>query len=312
MRKLTMKIHIERKHKEPKQKKTKKPKTMHIGTHKKSVLALWVPLFLSLAFGIYKNFTAVDQHTIHEIKTIEPTIVDTHAIESFTQNFIQDYYSWENKKEVIEQRSETIKHYLTPTLQELNVNTVRADIPTSSKVIGSRIWEIEPIDEHNYAVTYTVTQDITEEKESNILSSNYRLVIYQDNNKNLVITQNPTIWTIPKKSDYEPTPISSDSSIDSDTEKEILEFLETFFKLYPTAIESELNYYVKEDVLPVVGKNYQFSEIVDTIIQKKDSQHQVSLVVKYLEGTSKSEIVSQYKLVLEKKKNWEIISMFNK
>lgn len=309
-----MKIRIERKSKEPKQQKRKKPKTMHIGTHKKSVLALWVLLLLSLTFGIYKNFTAINQHTVHEILTIEPTIVDTHAIESFTQNFIQDFYSWENKKEVIEQRSEAIKNYLTPTLQELNVDTVRSDIPTSSKVISSQIWGIEPIDEdeHSYAVTYTVTQEITEEKESNILSSNYRLVIYQDNNKNLVITQNPTIWTIPRKSDYEPTPIFSDSSIDSDTEKEILEFLETFFKLYPTAIESELNYYVKEDVLPVVGKNYQFSEIVDTIIQKKDSQHQVSLVVKYLEGTSKSEIVSQYKLVLEKKNNWEIISMFNK
>lgn len=309
-----MKIHIERKPKVPNQQKGKKPKTMHIGTHKKSVLALWVLLLFSLTFGIYKNFTAADQHTVHEIQTIEPTIVDTHAIESFTVNFIQDYYSWENKKEVIEQRSEAIKNYLTPTLQELNVDTVRSDIPTSSKVISSQIWGIEPIDEdeHSYAVTYTVTQDITEEKESKALSSDYRLIIHQDDNKNLVITQNPTIWTIPEKSDYEPTPISTDHSVDSDTEKEILEFLETFFKLYPTAAKSELTYYVKEDVLPVVGKNYQFSEIVDTIIQKKDSQHQVSLVVKYLEGTSKSEIVSQYKLVLEKKKNWEIISMFNK
>lgn len=144
---------------------------MHIGTHKKSVLALWVLLLLSLTFGIYKNFTAINQHTVHEILTIEPTIVDTHAIESFTQNFIQDFYSWENKKEVIEQRSEAIKNYLTPTLQELNVDTVRSDIPTSSKVISSQIWGIEPIDEdeHSYAVTYTVTQEITEEKESNIL-----------------------------------------------------------------------------------------------------------------------------------------------
>lgn len=312
MGKIKMRIHIERKTKEPKQKKIKKPKTMYVGTHRKSVFALWGLLIFSLAFGIYKNFTAVDQHTIHETKTIEPLIVDTHAIESFTQNFIQDYYSWENKKEVIEQRSETIKHYLTPTLQELNVDIVRADIPTSSKVIGSQIWEIEPIDEHNYAVTYTVTQEITEEKESNILSSNYRLVIHQDDNKNLVITQNPTIWTIPEKSDYEPTPISSDSSVDPDTEKEILEFLETFFKLYPTATESELNYYVKENVLPVIGKNYQFSEFDDPIIQKKSNRYQVHLVVRYLDDISKSTIVSQYELVLEKQKNWEIIHMINK
>lgn len=311
MRKLTMKIHIERKPKVPNQQKGKKPKTMHIGTHKKSVLALWVLLLFSLTFGIYKNFTAADQHTVHEIRTIEPTIVDTHAIESFTVNFIQDYYSWENKKEVIEQRSEAIKNYLTPTLQELNVDTVRSDIPTSSKVISSQIWGIEPIDEdeHSYAVTYTVTQDITEEKESKALSSDYRLIIYQDDNKNLVITQNPTIWTIPEKSNYEPTPISSDSSVASDTEKEILEFLETFFKLYPMATKNELIYYVKEDVLPVIGKNYQFSEFVDPIIQKKDRQYQVNLVVKYLDDISKSVVVSQYNMLLEKDNNWRIIKI---
>lgn len=304
-----MKIHIERKTKEPKQNKTKQPKTMHVGTHKKSVLALWVLLLLSLAFGIYKNFSAVDQHTIHETKTVEPTIIDTHAMESFIQNFIQDYYSWENKKEAIEQRSEAIKHYLTPALQELNMDTVRSDIPTSSKVIGSQIWKIESIDEQNYAVIYTVTQDITEEKETKSLSSVYRLVLHQDDNENLVITQNPTIWTIPEKSDYEPTPISSDSSVDSDTEKEILEFLETFFKLYPTATESELTYYVKENVLPVIGKNYQFSELVDSIIQKKGHHYQVNLVVKYLDDISKSVIVSQYKLFLEKENNWRIIKI---
>lgn len=312
MRKLTMKIHIERKPKESKQNKTKKPKTMHVGTHKKSVITLWVLLLLSLAFGIYKNLTAVDQHTIHEIQTIEPTIVDTHAIESFTQNFIQDFYSWENKKEVIEQRSETIKHYLTPTLQELNMDSIRTDIPTSSKVINSQIWRIEPIDGYNYAVTYTVTQDISEEKESNVLSSDYRLVINQDDRKNLVITQNPTIWAIPQKSDYEPIPISSDHTVESDTEKEILEFLKTFFKLYPTASKNELNYYIKENVLPVIGKNYQFSELVNPIIKKKGNQYQVNLVVTYLDDVSKTKIVSQYYLILERQKNWEVINTINK
>lgn len=306
-----MKIHIERKPKEPKQKKIKKPKTMHIGTHKKSVLTLWVLLFLSLAFGIYKNFTAVDQHTVHETKIIEPTIVDTHAIESFTQNFIKDYYSWENKKEMIEQRSEAIKHYLTPTLQELNKDTVRTDIPTSSKVIDSKIWKVEPLIQQNYAITYTVTQEITEEKEAKVLSSDYRLVLHQDDNNNLVVMQNPTIWMTPQKSDYEPDPISSDHSIDSDTEKEILEFLETFFKLYPTVTKNELTYYVKENVLPAIDKNYQFSELVNPIIQKNGNQYQLNLVVKYLDNISKSVILSQYELGLEKDDNWKIVKIID-
>ena len=37
------------------------------GQHKKSVIALWVVLIASVSFGVYKNFTAIDQHTTHEV-----------------------------------------------------------------------------------------------------------------------------------------------------------------------------------------------------------------------------------------------------
>ncbi len=49
--------------KEPKEKKVR---TFKVGTHKKSVIALWVVLIASVSFGAYKNFTAIDQHTTHE------------------------------------------------------------------------------------------------------------------------------------------------------------------------------------------------------------------------------------------------------
>ena len=38
--------------------KEKKICTMKVGTHKKSVIALWVVLIASVSFGVYKNFTA--------------------------------------------------------------------------------------------------------------------------------------------------------------------------------------------------------------------------------------------------------------
>ena len=49
--------------KEPKEKKVR---TVKVGTHKKTVIALWVVLVASVSFGVYKNFTAIDQHTINE------------------------------------------------------------------------------------------------------------------------------------------------------------------------------------------------------------------------------------------------------
>lgn len=305
-----MKIHIERKPKKVKEKKTKKTKIIHVGTHKKSVLFLWCLLIGSFTFGLYKNFTAIDTHTIHETKTIEPMIVDTHAIENFTLNFVQEYYAWENNKDALEERIEKVNNYLTPQLQELNIDTIRSDIPTSSKVKSVQIWKIEPIDDENYVVVYTVEQEVTEEKETRTNSSNFKLIIHQDSDNNLIIIRNPVFWTTPKKSAYQPPEIKNDLTVDEETQQEVLSFLETFFQLYPTASESELAYYVKDNVLPVINKEILFSNLIDPVISRDGDNFQVSLAVKYLDNSvSKSELIAQYELTLQKDENWKIISV---
>ncbi len=302
-----MKIHIEHKPKKEKANRQKKVKTIHLGTHKKSVLFLWLLLIGSFSFGLYKNFTAIDTHTIHETTVIEPVLVDTHAIESFTLNFIQEYYSWENNKEAIEQRPERINRYLTSELQELNVDTIRTDIPTSSSVSDCKIWQIQSIDEQNFVVVYTVKQQIKEGEETKNVASTYRITIHQDKNNNLVITSNPTVWAAPNPSEFQPDTLVNDNNIDEQTKLEILDFLETFFKLYPNATKNELDYYMMEDVLPIISQNFIYSELVNPIIQKKERQYLVKIAVRYLDNETKIENISQYQLTLEKKDNWKII-----
>ena len=51
--------------------KEKKPRIYKVNPRKKIVIGLWVLLALSFSFAIYKNFTAIDTHTIHEKTTIE-------------------------------------------------------------------------------------------------------------------------------------------------------------------------------------------------------------------------------------------------
>ena len=63
--------------------KEKKVRTVMVGTHKKTVIALWVVLIASVSFGVYKNFTAIDQHTTHEKEIIELRLQDTNGIENF-------------------------------------------------------------------------------------------------------------------------------------------------------------------------------------------------------------------------------------
>ena len=111
----------------------KKVRTFKVGTHKKSVIALWAVLIASVSFGVYKNFTAIDMHTVHETETIQLRLHDTSGIENFVKNFAKSYYTWNNSKEAIEARTQAISGYLTKELQDLNVVPciIRAEEHTS-------------------------------------------------------------------------------------------------------------------------------------------------------------------------------------
>src|SRR5699024_4115429 len=100
-----------------------------------------------------------------------------------------------------------------------------------------------------------------EDKNSKRIRSTYRILLHQDNTGDLVITQNPTLWSMPNKSDYEPRQPESNGTVDSDTVQEVTEFLETFFSFYPTATDKELAYYVKDNALPLINQTHVFSEL---------------------------------------------------
>ena len=61
---------FKKKEKQTKPVKEKRVRTMKVGIHKKTVIALWVVLIASVSFGVYKNFTAIDMHTVHELSLI--------------------------------------------------------------------------------------------------------------------------------------------------------------------------------------------------------------------------------------------------
>ena len=289
--------------------KEKKQKVYKVNPRKKIVISLWVLLALSFSFALYKNFTAIDTHTVHETKIIEKEYVDTHKVENFVENFAKIYYTWELDDNSIDNRTEKLKDYLTDELYALNVDTVRKDIPISSSVRAIQIWTIEPTNDNSFDVTYSVDQIISEgENKKTIIQSAYEVSVYVDEVGNMVLIKNPTITSIPSKSDYKPKALESDGTVDSIMTNEINEFLTTFFKLYPTSTMSELSYYVNEGILKTIGKDYIFQELVNPIYNRKDNQVTVSLSVKYLDQQTKATQVSQFNLTLEKSSsNWKII-----
>ncbi|WP_139348636.1 conjugal transfer protein [Clostridium sp. Marseille-P2415] len=301
-------MNLRKKQGQTEQVKEKRLRVYKVNTHKKTVIVLWVLLAVSFCFAIYKNFTAIDVHTVHETKVVEEKIMDTHKIENFVEDFAKAYYSWEQTAVSIDNRNEAIKYYLTAELQALNTDTIRKDIPVSSSVREVQIWSVSQDGENQFNATFTVDQLITEGENQKTIRSVYEVVVYVDGSGNMVITKNPTICSVPEKSGYEPKAKESDGTVDAATTNEINEFLTTFFKLYPTATAKELSYYVKDGVLKPIRKEYVFSELINLFYNKSGNQVTVSLAVKYLDNQTKAIQISQFDLVLEKDENWKIIN----
>ena len=298
---------FKKKEKTEKAPKNKKVRTMKVGTHKKSVLLLWAVLLASTSFGVYKNFTAIDTHTVHEKEIIQLRLNDTNGIENFVKNFAKAYYSWDTSKEAIEARTTEISKYLTKELQDLNADTIRTDIPTSVTVTNVLVWNVEQSGMNDFTVAYEVDQQVKEGEQTSNVKATYTVKVHVDADGDMVIVQNPTLAPAIEKSDYEPKTPEADTSVDADTVNDATAFLETFFKLYPTATEKELAYYVSGNVLEPIGGDYLYSELINPVFTKDGDNVKVKVAVKFLDNQTKATQVSQYELVLHKDSNWKII-----
>ena len=207
----------------------------------------------------------------------------------------------------IEARTQAISGYLTKELQDLNVDTIRTDIPTSSTVTDVIVWSIEQSGTDTFSATYEVDQQIKEGEQTSNVKATYTVKVHVDADGDMVIIQNPTLAPAIEKSDYEPKAPEADASVDTDTVNDATTFLETFFKLYPTATEKELTYYVSGNVLEPIGRDYLYSELINPIFTKDGDNVKVKVSVKFLDNQTKATQVSQYELVLHRDSNWKIV-----
>lgn len=290
------------------QEKQKKPRVLNIGMRRPVVIALWALLICAFAFAVYKDFTAVDTHTIHETTVVQEEVTDTNAIESFVTNFAKVYYSWEQSADSIEQRTENLKYYLTDELLAQNVDTVRSDVPVSSKVEDVQIWSVEEIWDEVYKIVYSVSQNVINGEERGTVTSVYEASVYVDDADDMVIIQSPTITGKPAKSDYVPKAAEPDGTVSAQESTEITEFLTMFFTLYPAATEQELSYYVSDGALPVIANDsYVFAGLVNPVYTKQGDTVTAHVAVQYLDQRTGMTQVSQFELQLRQiDGNWKI------
>ncbi|MFR2701329.1 MAG: conjugal transfer protein, partial [Anaerobutyricum soehngenii] len=148
---------------------------------------------------------------------------------------------------------------------------------------------------------------IKEGEQTSNVKATYTVKVHVDADGGMVIVQNPTLAPAIEKSDYEPKTPEADASVDANTVNDATAFLETLFKLYPTATEKEFAYYVSGNVLEPISRDYLYSELVNPIFTKDRDNVKVKVAVKFLDNQTKATQVSQYELVLHKDSNWKIV-----
>ena len=91
--------------------------------------------------------------------------------------------------------------------------------------------------------------------------------------------------------------------MDADTVNDATAFLETFFKLYPTATDKELAYYVEGNALEAINGDHLYSEFVNPVFTADGDNVKVSVAGKLIGNQTKATQVSQYELMLQKDSN---------
>lgn len=293
-----------------KQQKPKKLRVYTVNSHKPAVIVLWLLFICGFAFAVYKNFTAIDTHTVYEKEIVERRVEDTSGVEAFVWNFAKTYYSWSNNKDSVAQRTDALTGYLTEDLQRLTADTVKSDVAVSSSVQDIQIWSVEQNgSENDFAVVFTVTQTISDGKKKDAVSSSYETAVHKDDNGDMVITQAPTITGKPAKSAYTPKAAEPDGTVSAAESEDITDFLITFFTLYSTATEKELSYYVSGDSMPPVKcADYTFSQLKSTVLNKNGDTVTATVAVEYLDNVTKMTQISQFELALKLVDgNWKIV-----
>lgn len=292
-----------------KQQKPKKLRVYTVNSRKPAVIALWLLFICGFTFAVYKNFTAIDTHTVHEKEIVELRVEDTSGVEAFVRSFAKTYYSWSNNKDSVAQRTDALTGYLTEDLQRLTADTVKSDVAVSSSVQDVQIWSVAQRGENDFAVVFTVAQTISDGKKKDTVSSVYKTAVHKDENGDMVITQAPTITGKPAKSAYMPKDTELDGTVSAVESEDITDFLITFFTLYPTATEKELSYYVSGDSMPPVKcADYTFSQLKSTVLNKNGETVTATVAVEYLDTITKMTQISQFELALKRVDgNWKIV-----
>lgn len=255
--------------------------------------ACWSIFLAAFLWSVYKNFTAIDTVTVKETEVVKEVVEDTTGIGSFVEEFALLYYSCPKDAPDQIARQEALQGFLVDFLMaNLSVNDGEA-----VSVSDVKIWDIRKMGKGSYEVDLTVDQ----KKGDAIARGAYSVNVYREGDS-YVIASLPRVAAPPDKASYEPEQIGQAVQVKAEVRDGVKEFLETFFRVYPTATREELRYYFKEKDPRVVGRSLSLEKVSDIAIEEAEDGKSLkaSCIVSYSNEETGLKEAGSYVLTLEK------------
>ena len=280
-----------KKTKMPKVPKKLAPKNMNWRKYLK--ITIWM-LVIFWTLGSFRGFSlaAKVNNQIKPSEEITKTattenFATTIGAENFASKFVKEYFRW--NKDDYQERAKRLQPFLRKGMDEQA--GLRFDSITGNAFPATHeLWKIEETGKDTAKFTFKVsykvktmeerevrngknTKKVKEEKESGPYERWIQIPIITDG-KAFLINGNPIFTSKPANANVKPMesqPGSPES--DPETEAQINEFLQTFFKQYSTGTAAELEYLTKDKSIQPLGGTIVFDSIEElTILEKKKKE----------------------------------------
>ncbi|MBM7554574.1 conjugal transfer protein [Thalassobacillus pellis] len=244
--------------------------------------------------------------------------------QTFAQIFATHYFHWENTDEGRKKRAATLKYYLAKGMEE-QAGLSFDGLEWNSSLDSSRVWEVKETGNDTAIITLRVKQrlhrtippdkkaieaakkakkDIPKPKEEEKGPfTNYFAIPVKTDGQSYVVHRKPYYVPEPFTPDIQAHPdVSPEGRVnDAALQKQVTDFLQTFFKVYTTGTQEELTYYTTGEDFRGMKGIVTFQEVKELLLKegKKPNETRVFTTIRYSVDHSKAQVAYNYELLLE-------------
>ena len=312
-------------------------KSVNINRRRWRVLLLWFLFLASGGFGLYRNFSAINTHTIYHETVVDSRVESLSGIENFVSRFAHVFFSNTYADGDLSVRSERLSSFVTDEFLRLNNGMFGHESTHDVMVSDVAIWDVKQYDEFYFEVLFSVLKRIesrndislddefndyelhfddelddyfflptpialleeTEDGSNQLIESAYRVLVYVDDVGNMVVLST-TLASMPSRAGYAASQPTRSMAVDVEVRQGAIQFLTLFFEIYPNATSAQIAFYVRDEVLEPIERDLSFERFLEYSFWLDDEDALwVDVVVIYVDQLSGMNLTSSYRLMLE-------------